>query len=123
MRQSRFLLAFLGLLGLSLVLTPAPSRADDSLVLEEGDKPAKKPAKKKKKGYDYDKSKYKSKIEEPTGSYRFNEKGEPLSGEPKKKAAPKKKKKSEPPEVDPLAPEACGGETSCLEKKSDADAL
>lgn len=111
----------LGLLALSLILPAGSAFADESPVLEEGDRPAKKPAKKKKKGYDYERSKYKSKIEEPTGSYRFNEKGEPIDGA-KKKSAPKKKKKSEPPEAE-AAPPACGGEESCFDKKSDADAL
>lgn len=114
----------LGLLALSLLLPSARAFAEDvAPVLEESDRPAKKPAKKKKKGYDYDKSKYKSKIEEPTGTYRFNEKGEPLDGSKKKSAPKKKKKSSEPPEIDPLAPASCGGEESCFQKKSEADAL
>ena len=124
MNASRILLGFFSL---SLLLPAGRALAADAAaqtpVLEEGDRPAKKPAKKKKKGYDYDRSKYKSKFDD-TGAttYRFNEKGEPVDGE-KKKSTPKKKKKSEPPEVDSLKPAVCGDEGSCLEKKSDADAL
>lgn len=124
MNASRFLL---GMFVLALSLPAARALAADEPaqppVLEEGDRPAKKPAKKKKKGYDYDKSKYKSKFDDAGATtYRFNEKGEPVDGD-KKKSSPKKKKRSEPPEVDPLKPAACGDEGSCIEKKSDADAL
>lgn len=103
-----------------------PARAEDEPVKDEDSKPAPKPAKKKaaakKKSYDYEKSKYKSR-EAAIGTYRFNEKGDPVSGE-KKKAAAKKKKRSEPPEIDNMeGAGACGSEESCIEKKSEADAL
>jgi len=109
------------LLTLSFAVPAVVVRAQEELADEDKPKPKKKtPA--KKKGFDYERSKYKSKEPAQTTNYRFNEKGEPISGE-KKKAPAKKKKRSEPPEVDPLKGEACGSEDSCAEKKSEADAL
>lgn len=74
--------------------------------------PDKKKAAAKKKAYDYERSKYKSRefSENSVRSYRFNEKGEPIAAEAKKKAA-SKKKRSEPPEDE------------AKEKKAEADAL
>jgi hypothetical protein len=93
-------------------------------VAEEGSesKPKKKKAPAKKKGFDYERSKYKSKEPSPVNHYRFNEKGDPVGDETKKKAS-KKKKRSEPPEGESLNTGACGAEGTCSEKKSDADAL
>ncbi|MBI3288661.1 MAG: hypothetical protein HYZ74_03990 [Elusimicrobia bacterium] len=85
----------------------------------------KAPAKAKKKTYDYDRSKYKSReiSENSAHSYRFNEKGEPVSTEAKKAPA-KKKKRSEPPESEAKdAIGACGSDDACSEKKAEADAL
>ncbi|MBI5245888.1 MAG: hypothetical protein HY923_01805 [Elusimicrobia bacterium] len=117
----RFVLA---LLTLSFAVPAALVRAQTEIASDE-DKPAPKTKKKtpaKKKGFDYERSKYKSKEPSQTTNYKFNEKGEPISGE-KKKAPAKKKKRSEPPEEDPLKPEGCGSEDNCAEKKSEADAL
>lgn len=120
---------FLPLL-LALILPFAPAvRAEDESALgaatsEVKPEPkSKKKAAPKKKGFDYERSKYKSKEPAQTTTYRFNEKGEPVSAD-KKKAPAKKKKRSEPPEVGTQdAPEACGSDDACLEKKADADAL
>lgn len=88
--------------------------------------PAPKTAKKKakKKDYDYDRSKYKSRELSQTPSYKFNEKGEPISAETKKKSSGKKKKRSEPPEAElKESAGACGSAEGCIEKKTEADAL
>ena len=113
----RFLLALLAL-SLSFAAPAGLVHAQDEAADEAKPKPKKKPA--KKKGFDYDRSKYKSKEPPQTSTYKFNEKGEPVVE--KKKAPAKKKKRSEPPEED-VKPESCGGEASCIEKKSEADAL
>lgn len=98
--------------------------AEDGFITEEikPAKKAKKPAKKKE--YDYERSKYKSKAPPSASTYKFNEKGDPIVPGDKKKKAPAKKKRSEPPEAG-LAEsgEACGLEETCVEKKSEADSL
>lgn len=124
MTPRRLLLAFLAL-ALSFAAPVRPVRADDAHAQDEDAKPAPKPSKKKpakKKTFDYDRSKYKSREPSQTPTYKFNDKGEPVTGE-KKKAASKKKKRSEPPEDESLKPEGCGSEDNCAEKKSEADAL
>ena len=89
----------------------------------------KKAAVGKKKAYDYGRSKYKSRelSENSARSYRFNEKGEPISGDAKKKAASKRKKRSEPlgiPEDEVKGKTgACSSEENCAEKNIEADAL
>lgn len=86
----------------------------------------KKAAVGKKKAYDYERSKYKSRemSENSSYSYRFNEKGEPISNTVKKKAASKKKKRSEPPEEEIKEKiGACGSEENCAAKNAEADAL
>jgi len=102
-------------------------RAEDESALGAETNPAPKPSKKKaakKKSFDYDKSKYKSREISQTPTYKFNDKGEPITAETKKKAAVKKKKRSEPPEIGPQeGAEGCGSEDSCAEKKTEADAL
>lgn len=103
-------------------------RAQDEPAKDEAEKPAPKPSKKKaaakKKGYDYERSKYKSRELSQTINYKFNEKGDPVVPGAKKKSSAKKKKRSEPPEADlKEGPEACGAEGSCVEKKTEADAL
>lgn len=120
---------FLPLLLIFLLPFAAPSaRAEDESALGAATsdvKPEPKSKKKtppKKKGFDYERSKYKSKEPAQTTNYRFNEKGEPVSAD-KKKAPAKKKKRSEPPEVTEESAEACGSDSSCIEKKADADAL
>ena len=118
---------FLSLLVLTLSFAAPVGliRAEDTPAQGEDAKPAPKAKKKagaKKKGFDYERSKYKSREPSQTPSYKFNEKGDPISGETKKKAS-KKKKRSEPPEDESLKPEACGSEDNCAEKKSEADAL
>ncbi len=115
-------------LALILPFAPAAVRAEDESALGAATsdvKPepkSKKKAPAKKKGFDYDRSKYKSKEPSQTTNYKFNEKGEPVSAD-KKKAPAKKKKRSEPPEVTEETAESCGSSDSCLEKKADADAL
>lgn len=104
-------------------------RAEDESALGAAttpeEKPSKKkPAAKKKKSFDYDKSKYKSREISQTPTYKFNDKGEPITAETKKKAAVKKKKRSEPPEIGSQeGAEGCGSEDNCAEKKTEADAL
>jgi hypothetical protein len=115
------------------------ARADDesvkdedtkSVVQDEDGKTAPKPASKhgkkkgaaKKKGFDYERSKYKSKEPSQTPTYKFNAAGDPIRPGDKKAAAKKKKKRSEPPEMG-ASSESCGSEDSCAEKKSEADAL
>src|SRR4051812_18014985 len=99
------------MLALSAVLVGSPLFAGAAKSKKKGAK---------KKGYDYERSKYKSKDlnTAETHSYRFNAKGEPV--EAKKKAAAKKKRSSEPPEADALGAPACGADESCKPKPSEA---
>jgi hypothetical protein len=87
--------------------------------------PVKKPAKKKpvKKGYDYDRSKYKSRelAEGEIKTYRFNEKGDPVIPADKKKKSVPAKKRSEPPEEKPVE-RGCSEEKPCV-NPDEADAL
>lgn len=116
------------LLALILPFAPAVLRAEDESALGAATsdvKPEPKSKKKtppKKKGFDYERSKYKSKEPAQTTNYRFNEKGDPVSAD-KKKAPAKKKKRSEPPEITEESSEPCGSADTCLEKKAEADAL
>jgi hypothetical protein len=115
-----------GALILAFAVPSAPARAEDDPIQNEEAKPAPKAKKKPaKKGYDYDRSKYKSKAPDQGSTYRFDEKGDPVSAEAKKKAPVKKKKRSEPPEIGSgQVSESCGAdETSCSDKKTEADAL
>ena len=126
MTPRRLLLAFLALT-LSLAVPAGVVRAEDPPAAGGEEKPAPKPPKKKaaakKKTFDYDKSKYKSRELSQTPSYKFNEKGEPITAETKKKASVKKKR-SEPPELGSQeGAGSCGSEENCAEKKSEADAL
>lgn len=125
MTPRRLLFASLAF-ALAFAAPALPVRAEDEPVSDEDSKPAPKPKKKapaKKKTFDYEKSKYKSREPAQTSNFKFNEKGEPISAE-KKKAAAKKKKRSEPPEIGSLeSAGACGSEESCIEKKTEADAL
>lgn len=119
--------AFLLLAG-SCVLAAPQARAEDDTFMNEELKPARKPVKTKKKGkkeYDYDRSKYKSRVPSQTKNYKFNANGDPISADAKKKAAAKaKKKRSEPPETwINESGEACGAEETCVDKKTEADAL
>lgn len=110
---------------LSLTAASVPVRAEDEMLNEEikpAPKAKKKPA--KKKTYDYDRSKYKSLAPDEGSTYKFNEKGDPITAETKKKAPVKKKKRSEPPEAglgESAAP--CGLEEACGGAKTEADAL
>jgi hypothetical protein len=128
MTPRRYLLLFLALV-LSMAVPAGHVRAEDESALGAATTPEEKPAKKKaaakkKKSFDYDKSKYKSREISQTSAYKFNEKGEPITAETKKKAAVKKKKRSEPPEIGSQeGSEGCGSEDSCAEKKTEADAL
>ncbi len=117
---------------LSMILAagaPVAARAeeDPGLSAEEAPKPKKKPAK-KKKGFDYEKSKYKSRelSENMVNTYKFNDKGEPVKDKKKSVEPKKKKKRSEPPEqaIREKA-EACEADVeACGDKKpSEADAL
>jgi hypothetical protein len=122
-------LLLLGALILAFAVPAGPVRAEDEPAQNAEAKPAPKASKKKaaakKKTYDYERSKYKSRSpEEGASTYRFNEAGEPVAPGAKKKSSAKKKKRSEPPEVgtEEGAP-ACGAEESCSEKKTEADAL
>lgn len=114
---------------LSMAVPVGLVRAEDESALGAATTPEVKPSKKKadakkKKAFDYDKSKYKSREISQTPSYKFNEKGDPITAESKKKAAVKKKKRSEPPELEVKeAGESCGSEDSCTEKKTEADSL
>ncbi|MBI2385917.1 MAG: hypothetical protein HYV14_07875 [Elusimicrobia bacterium] len=121
-------LLLLGALTFTFASTAGLVRAEDDPIQNEEAKPAPKAKKKpaKKKGYDYDRSKYKSRSpEEGASTYRFNENGDPVDPQAKKKAPAKKKKRSEPPEIGSgQVSESCGPEeTSCSEKKTEADAL
>ena len=106
----------------SLRAEDAPAENEATEAAPQPSKPAKKKAA-KKKAYDYERSKYKSREFAQTLNYKFNEKGEPISADSKKKASVKKKKRSEPPEADLNEPAACGAEGGCAEKKTEADAL
>jgi hypothetical protein len=110
---------------LSLGVPASSVRAEDEPVKDEEAEPApKKKAPAKRKPYDYDRSKYKSRELSQTPTYRFNERGEPINAETKKKAPVKKKKRSEPPEAGLDGPGSCGlAADSCVEKKTEADAL
>lgn len=117
-------LLLIALFAFSFAVPAALVRAEDGFITEEI-KPAKKAKKKaaKKKEYDYERSKYKSKAPAATSTYKFNEKGDPIVPGDKKKA-PAKKKRSEPPEAGLAeSAEACGLEETCVEKKSEADSL
>ena len=120
MTPTRLIFLLLALL-LSFAAPVRSARAEDDAAKEGDAKPAPKHKKKtaKKKAFDYDRSKYKSREPSTTSNYKFNEKGDPIEA---KKPAAKKKKRSEPPEAKEGA-EACGSEGSCAEKKSEADAL
>lgn len=126
MTPRRSLFLFLALT-LSFAASALPVRAEDEPAAGEDAKPAPKPSKKKpakKKAFDYERSKYKSREPSQTTIYKFNEKGEAISAEAKKKASAKKKKRSEPPEIGSQeGAEACGSEDNCAEKKTEADAL
>lgn len=119
MTSRRLLLSVL--FAFSFAAPAALVRAEDELINEEI-KPAKKAKKKpaKKKGYDYERSKYKSQAPSQGSTYKFDEKGEPIVAGSKKKA-PAKKKRSEPPEAE--SAEACGLEETCADKKTEADSL
>jgi hypothetical protein len=138
MTPRRLLLAFFALF-LSFSAPVLTARAEDepvkdedtkSVVPDEDSKPAPKPASKpgkkkgaaKKKGFDYERSKYKSKEPSQTPTYKFNAAGDPIRPGDKKASVKKKKKRSEPPEVGSPG-EGCGSEDSCAERKSEADAL
>lgn len=112
---------------LSFLASAAGVRAEEDPMMNEEVKPAPKASKKKpakKKGYDYERSKYKSKAPENVSTYRFDAKGEPVTAETKKKASAKKKKRSEPPEAGLIdGSGVCGAEEACTEKKTEADAL
>lgn len=99
----------------------APLFASDEAAVE----PVKKPAKKKpvKKGYDYERSKYKSRelAEGEVKTYRFNAKGEPVLPADKKKKSVPVKKRSEPPEEKPVE-RGCSEEKPCA-NPDEADAL
>lgn len=128
MTPRRLLFVFLALI-LSMAVPAGLVRAEDESALGAATTPEPKPSKKKaaakkKKTFDYEKSKYKSREISQTPTYKFNEKGEPITAETKKKAAVKKKKRSEPPEIGSQeAAEGCGSEENCTEKKTEADAL
>ncbi|MEQ1918399.1 MAG: hypothetical protein ABL955_04310 [Elusimicrobiota bacterium] len=128
MTPRQLLFVFLALI-LPAIVPVSLVRAEDQSALGAATTPDEKPSKKKaaakkKKTFDYDKSKYKSREISQTPTYKFNDKGEPITAETKKKAAVKKKKRSEPPEVgSPEGSEACGSEENCAEKKTEADAL
>jgi hypothetical protein len=122
MTPTRLLFMLLALF-LSLAAPVSSARAEEETAKEGDAKPAPKHKKKaaKKKTFDYERSKYKSREPSQTSIYKFNEKGDPIEA---KKPAPKKKKRSEPPESEAKeGSEACGSEGSCAEKKSEADAL
>ncbi|MBI4060799.1 MAG: hypothetical protein HY403_05155 [Elusimicrobia bacterium] len=126
MTPRRFLLA----LAASLVLFAPPARAEGESIGAAEARPAPKPARKKakkapakRKPYDYDRSKYKSREPSQTSAYKFDEKGEPIRAD-EKKAPATKKKRSEPPKTgltEGLG--ACGPQESCAEKKAESDAL
>ena len=124
---------------LALIAPVKLTRAEDAPAAQEESKPAPAPQKKaapkkaastkkktpaKKKDYDYERSKYKSRemSEGTVRSYRFNEKGEPITAEAKKKASADKKRSSSSEDAS-LKSEACGDGDACGEKKTEADAL
>ena len=121
MKPRRLLLAVLAL-SLSFAGPVLSVRAQDDAAKEEV-KPAKKKKAVKKKTFDYERSKYKSREPSQTPTYKFNEKGEPIKADAKKKVSAKKKR-SEPPEAElKEGSEACGSEDTCAQKKTEADAL
>ena len=72
-----------------------------------------KPKKAKKKGYDYEASKYKAVVEDKDPAvYRFDEKGNPII-EKKKAPAKKKKAKALPPDEGGDAEKDCKADDSC----------
>ena len=104
MKLSRIVLSGLGLM-LMMAAQPAMTRAQDTAASKEGEAP--KPKKKVKKGYDYEKSKYKAFRVDPEPSvYKFDASGRPIL--PKKKKAPAKKKPVTVPED-----EDCQSDDSC----------
>ena len=126
MTPRRLLFLFLTLI-VSFAAPARSARAEDKPVRDAEKKPASKPSKKKtpakKKPYDYDRSKYKSREPAQTSTYKFNVKGDPISAE-EKKSSTNKKKRSEPPEAGSKdGSAACGSAESCAEKKIEADAL
>lgn len=91
----------------------------------ESPKPGKKKSV-KKKTYDYERSKYKSRdlTDNTHNTYRFNEKGEPVvSGEKKSSADDDSKAQGAPAQDAKAQPEACGPSKSCAEKKPVVDDL
>lgn len=123
-RRSLFLLLAVIL---SFAASARSARAEEKPVRDAEMKPASKPSKKKtpakKKPYDYDRSKYKSREPAQTSTYKFNAKGEPVSAETKKPSA-NQKKRSGPPEAESKdGSAACGSAESCAEKKIEDDAL
>lgn len=127
MTPRRLLFLFLALI-LPAAVPAGLVRAEDGPVQDAQAKSAPKASKKKaaakRKAFDYDRSKYKSREISQTPTYKFNDKGEPIRAGAKKKAPAKKKTRSEPPEIgSPEGAEACGSEGSCAEKKAEADAL
>src|SRR5688572_16617073 len=96
---SRWLLLLLSLTLSAAVPAGHAFAQDESPAGEDTTVPKKKKKPAKKKGYDYERSRYKSTdlADGQKSQYRFNDKGEPVV-EAKKKPA-KKKKRSEPPEI------------------------
>lgn len=112
------------LLAAALLGAPAPLLAQDEPVTDLPAKkktPLKKP--KPKKGYDYDRSKYKSRelSEGVIRTYRFNAKGEPVLPKGKKKTVAPAKKRPEPPEEKPVE-RGCSEEKPCR-NPDEAEAL
>lgn len=112
------------LLAALLCGAPASVLAEDPPAKDQPVKkkaPAKKP---QPKGYDYGRSRYKSRdlAEGELKTYRFNEKGEPVLPKDKaKKGAAPAKKRSEPPEEKPLE-RGCSEEKPCS-NPDEAEAL
>lgn len=126
MTPRRLFFLFLALI-LSVAVPSGLVRAEDESALGAATTPevklSKKKAAAKKKAFDYEKSKYKSREISQTPTYKFNDKGEPIKAETKKRASVKKKR-SEPPEIGSQeGAEGCGSEENCAEKKTEADAL
>ena len=77
----------------AVALPPAGFAAEEAVLLVAQKPKTKKSAKSKKKGYDYEKSKYKAYrvlTDKETRSYKFDEKGNPIPPASKKKPARKK---------------------------------
>ena len=105
------------LLTLTLAICAGPVFAAES---------GKKKGPAKKKAYDYERSKYKSRelTDNTQHTYRFNEKGEPVVPGLKKNASSKSRKRSETPaEEIKSQPEACGPAENCAEKKTGPEDL